>query len=336
MSFSKRFVVLLIMGVFLGGSLFAIDAEDLPPLDGDALNKALTTYITNVARLVPNSSTTQNVWSFPPRTDRGYFGVGVNGSFTMSDRTMVSQLDNAGAGFGGKEIDMASIPESIPFLPAGSVDVRFGRRNSDIGITGMWLSADMIPQLSNFMGEDSDYTYRMLGFDYRLLLIKEGTNVIFGKEIGFLPARLMPSISVQAGYYFTWMTFGFSSTYMLSGDEVTDSIDIDFRTDSYFFAVQLSKDLPFIKPFVGFKPIFSSTNSEFSWIANRPVTLGGTEYGLGATYNSGTHNRDTMTYLHLYGGVGLTFIFPHIITAGFAYNVVTEHFAVTAAVRIIL
>jgi len=323
--------MLVFLCAFLGSGLFASDIIDVE-LDGRLVNDRIHIFIDNIARLIPDSVTTQNVWSYAPRSTGGVFGFGVNGSFTMSDRTMISRLDQVTTNFGGKEADLNNIPESIHYLPALSLDVRFGGRNYDFGIAGMWANSDMSSELAVFFGEDSDYTHRTIGFDFRYALATEGISAILGFPITFISPRLMPSITLQAGYYFTWLSVGFANSM-----EASEKFNIDFRNDSYFAALQLTKSVVpgLLTLFGGTKLIASSTVSEFSWETYRVTKFEDRVFPLGVIYESGTNTRDTKHYLHLYGGIGLSFIFDHFLTLGFAYNVHSQHFAVTGAVRIL-
>jgi hypothetical protein len=146
----------------------------------------------------------------------------------------------------------------------------------------------------------------------------------------------MPAITLQAGYYFTWMSLGFANSM-----EASEKISMDFRNDSYFAAIQISKDVvPYLLTlFVGTKVIRSFTVSEFGWESFRPTTFGDRDqdnFPTGVKYHSGTNIGDTNTYLHFYGGLGLSFGFPHLATVGFSYNIHSQHFAINAAVRLVI
>ena len=331
--FFRRLVAVFALGLFLSGSLFAENLIDLS-LDGNILNSKILEYVDNMAKLIPDSTTTQNVWSLAPHYKKGgLFGGGINGSFTMSEKSMMGQLikdRDAGVGFGGKNGDVLALPTSIPYLPAASFDIRIGGKGFDIGIAGMWASADMIPELAEIIGEDSDYTHRTLGFDARYAILNDGSNIIFGKPVRALSASFMPALTLQAGYYFTWMSVGFAAN-----SEKSEKVKIDLRNDSYFFAVQVSKELPLVTPYFGLKVIRSNTDSEFEWETWRDVTIHGENYPLGVKYKSGTTAREPLDYLHIYGGLGVSFLYPHIVTIGVSYNVFSEHFGINAAVRMI-
>ena len=334
--FFKRIFATFVIGMFLSGVVSAQNIIDVG-LNGNDLNKKILEYVDNMAKLIPDATTTQSIWSMAPRYNKSYFGAGINGSFTMSEQTMMGQLlmqREDASGFGGKNGNILSLPSGIPFLPAASFDLRVGVKGFDFGLAGMWASADVIPELATIIGEDSDYTHRTIGFDFRYSLFNDGSNVFLGKPAKWIPSKiapLIPAVTFQVGYYFTWMSVGFASE-----SEKTEKVMIDLRNDSYFFAMQISKELPIITPYFGFRAIKSNTDSEFEWETWRGVTLDGKEYPLGAKYSSGTTVRDPLDYLHLYGGLGITYMYPHVVTVGFSYNVLSEHFGINAAVRFIL
>jgi len=331
MAIKKRNVAALLMGLVLCGGLFA-QVSTLGYFDGDELNSRLRKYTSNVSNLIPDSTTLSNVWSAPPDS-RGMLGVGVNGSVTLLDRSKVSSLIDEAEGFGGSHKDLSQFPEAIPFLPGAAADVRIGSKNTDVGLCGMWVDSGMLlDQLgSTFLGEGSSFSYRSFGMDVRTVLIRErSSRAFFGfVKIPSTVAKFLPTVTLQAGYYFTWFDFGIEA-----GNE---KVNVEFRNDSYLFALQASYDsLPLITPYMGMKLIFSNTDSGFSWETDRPVTVKGSPYPDGVRYNSGGVDGDTYTYFQIYGGLGFSFIFNHLVTAGVAYNVNTNHFGVNAAVRLIL
>ncbi len=315
----KRKIPLLLLLGFLSGSWVFADTIDTV-LDGDALNNIIRTYADNAASLIPDSATIQNVWSFAPGLrNHGWFAIGLNGSFTMLEQKTVSQILNGGNSFGGSNMDITQIPKSLPFIPAGSFDIRGGTKRFDVGITGMYIESSWLPALKGLLGEDSDYKYGTGGVDVRFAIFRDGK--LF---------KYMPAITLQAGYYFTWMNFGFAS------EGNTEKININLRNDSYMAALQISKeDLLIFNPYVGFKAIISKTDTDFSWNTDRPVMVDGGEYPVGMTYNAAGVAGDPKLYLHLYGGLGITFGFEHLLTVGASYNVITNHFGVNLAVRIL-
>jgi hypothetical protein len=281
----------------------------------------LNKYVINISNLLPDSTTLQNVWSYAPGNNNWWFGVGASASITLSDRrTAAGLIDSGGtaSGFGGNNVDLNDLPQGVPYLPAGSFDIRVGGGRFDLGVSGMWIDGDTFPFLTYILGDNSDIMYRMLGFDMRYAILREGAF--------FNGAS--PSLFIQAGYFFSWMQLGFAGG--------SETIGIDFRTDSYLLALQVSKEFPIFKPFIGMKMVASKTDSAFSWDTSRPVKLKGNEYASGLSYYSGANDGDTFLYFSLYGGFGLTFIFPHFITASFSYNVITEHFGLSLSARLLL
>jgi hypothetical protein len=272
-----------------------------------------------VANLLPDSTTLQNVWSYAPGTASGWFGVGLNASVTMLDRSMASGLiRSGGSAFGGGNTDLMNLSDGIPFLPAASFDLRAGGGRFDFGISGMWLTPDFFPEYTSvLLGQDSNFEYMTVGVDARYALIKD--KQFFG---------FMPSVTVIGGYYFSYMKFGFDTGS-------AEKAEIQFRNDSFLFAVQISKELPIIKPFIGGKAIFSRTDHAYMWETERPVTFRGENYHAGVKYESGAIDGEMLTYFQVYGGLGFTILFKHVLTASVAYNVITQHFCVNLAARLI-
>jgi len=323
----KRVAAVLALGLGLSAGLFADITDNY--FDGDVLNRQIRTYIANVSNLIPDSTTLQNVWSMTPKRAGGYFGVGYNASWTFLDRHLADQLAESVEAFGGSQDDLAQFPESIPFLPGMAFDMRGGRGYFDIGMTGMWIEDQSVENSfgSTFMGEGSKYAIRSLGFDFRYTMIRDGQSVLF--KVVRVPGFLIPAVTVQGGYNFTWMSFGIAAAD-------TEKVNVDFRNDTIFMALQVSKKLPFLlTPYFGMKMIFSKTDSVFSWETRRPVRVNGLSYLDGAKYNSGGDIGDFSTYFQFYGGFGISLIFPHSLTFGGVYNVVTEHFGINLSVRLL-
>jgi len=315
--------IALIMGIFLCGWLFAQSAGGLiditnQNLNGDELNKLIRRYVSNVSNLIPDSTTMQNLWAVSPDYNR-FWGVGANGSFTFLDRTQTTKLLDGPPSFGGSNMDLGSFSEGLPYLPALALDMRGGYRGFDIGLTGMYFTPEMLQMISDsVLGEGSNFTYGMGGIDLRYTYVP-----IIGRAV-------LPNFTVQAGYFFTYMDFGFKS----GG---TEEVEINFRNDTYLVALQISKQLGTygfaLIPFVGGKVLFSKTNSGFSWETNRPVSLKGEIYPDGLGYHSGANEGEHLMYFQVYGGLGIQLLGFVDVTAGVAYNVITEHFGVSASVR---
>jgi len=312
----KRATVVLGFCICLDHGIFAQNVMD-QFFEGDELNRTINNYIINVSNLIPDSTTLQDVWSRPP-DKKWLFGFGVNASITFLERKLATSAIKRTESFGGSHNDLSKFPTTIPYLPGTAFDIRVGYGNMDVGVSGMWMDDGLVANAlgTTFLGDTSHFTYRMLGVDFRYLLLPE--------------KKLIPSVTLQAGYYFTWAGFGIESGK-------TEKVDVQFRNDTYLLAAQVSKDFPLLKPYFGVKLIFSKTDSGFIWETDRAVILKGGEYPLGVVYNSGGNEGALKAYFQLYGGVGVNILFfPHLITLGGAYNVVTNHFGLNLAVRLIL
>jgi len=325
----KRFTAAFVLGLVLCAGAFAQDIMD-QYFDGDLLSQQIRSYVTNVSNLMPDSTTLQNVWSYSPRTVGAFGGIGVNGSVTLLERKLASKIGEAAMQFGGSHMDLSQFPESIPFLPGIAVDLRGGGGFFDIGVTGMWIDDDMISEYAgvSFLGEGSHIAYRSIGIDLRYTLIRDGQSRLF--NVITVPGGILPAVTLQAGYCFTWMQFS-----VIAGS--TEKVNVDFRNDSIFAALQFSKQLPFLlTPYFGMKLIFSKTDSGFTWETHRPLIFRGDPYVSGAIYNSGVNEGDFYTYFQIYGGFGIELLkLPHLITVGGAYNVITEHFGINLSIRLL-
>ncbi len=319
---TKKLSMAALIGVFLASSgLFAADIMNTH-FDGDALNTRLGRYITNVSNLIPDSTSLQNVWSLAPETNGPWFGAGFNASFTFYAQKDVSRLTKDANSFTSSR-NLADFPEAIPYLPGIALDFRAGISRLDVGFCFMWIDDDAFSEgMGTFLGEGNHFSYRMLGVDLRYVLVKDG-QALFGIGRG-----LWPAVTLQGGYYFTWLGFGISA-----GDK--ERVNAQFRNDTLFFSLQLSKKLPIITPYLGMKLIFSKTDSEFDWETHRPVVAKGKLYPGGAHYYSGIDEGEFYTYFQFSGGLGISIIFPHVITIGGVYNVVTNHFGINLSVRAI-
>jgi len=343
----KRSAALFLLLVLFAGvfaqSVFA-QAKELDYFDGDMLNERIRSYVTNVSNLMPDSTTSQNIWSFTPRSSGFFAGIGVNGSVTFLDQKLASRLDKlieGGQTFGGDHNDLSQFPESIPFLPGIAIDIRTGAGFFDVGVTGMWLDDTIVTDAaseyiegfgSTFLGKGSHMSFRSIGADLRYTFIREGQSRLFFNTVSVnsILRPLLPNVTFQGGYNFTWMQFGISAGS-------TEKVSVDFRNDTIFMALQVSKTLFFLTPYVGAKLIFSKTDSGFTWETHRDVLYQGEPYVGGAIYNSGANLGEFLTYFQIYGGLGLDVLFfPHLITLGGVYNVVTEHFGVNLSVRLMM
>jgi len=324
---TRKLSLAVLIGVFLGTGVFADDFIDMnTAFDGDLLNTRIGKYVTNVSNLIPDSPTLQNVWSYVP-TGRGWFGFGLNASLAFYDQKDVAKIAGNASEFTTTR-DLAEFPESIPFLPGVAIDLRAGTGRFDVGIVGMWIDENTLAEyIGGFLGEGNHFYYRMLGADVRYVLIKDGQRN-FG-----ISSPFWPDVTLQGGYYFTWVGFGISAGS-------TENVNAQFRNDTVFFSAQVSKNLPLLTPYIGMKLLFSTTDSEYDWQTERPVKVtykGKLElYPDGAQFLAATKQGETLAYFQFYGGVGINILPILPITVGAAYNVVTKHFAVNVAVRMVL
>jgi len=293
-------------------AVFAQNSADIDTfLDGDKLNDSIGTYIKNVSRIIPDSATLQNLWARSPSWNMAW-GLGVTGSITVEERKQLGSILSTKDGFGGTNMDLSNFPSSVPFVPAGSVDLRIGipRIPVDIGFSGLWYN---FKDLESIFGDGTDFTYWTAGADIRGGLPQQTFGSFF------------PGIFLIGGYYFSSMTLGFKATE-------TEKVNLDMRNDSYFLALQISEaGLPVVTPFAGFKAIWSKTDSDYNWETGRPARFGGKDYLMGLKYEAAGLDAPTLLYLHVYGGTSL---FGDLITLAASYNIMTSHFGVELSMRL--
>ena len=312
----------LVIGMFFCGALFGDNIMDIY-FNGDELNSRINSYINNVASLVPDTSTLQNVWSIAPKGDH-FFGGGVNGSIAFLEQSKVGGLTEA---FGADNIDLTQFPDGIPYLPCVSFDARIGLYDFDFGISGTWLDEGILAENDiKFFGEGSSFALQSIGFDFRYTLPIKGLI----KNEKYID--LLPLVTVHAGYFFTNLAFGITARD--SGR--TESVRVDLRNDSYLLGLHVSKDLllGFLTPYAGVKMMLSKTDSEFSWNTNRPVIIKGQAYLNGVNYASAGNDGSVNVYSQVYVGLGITY-FSYLIAIGSAYTLGTNHFSINGSVRYI-
>jgi len=321
----RKAAAVLVLGVFICGGLFGYDDLMDTYFNGDDLNRNIRSYITSVSNLIPDITTLQNVWSYTPNAigSGWWVGAGLNGSLAFMERSRVSNIISGAEAFGADNIDLANFPDGIPFLPILSLDVRAGARRVDVGLSGMWLDQNTLSEVAGraFFGEGSSFILRSISFDLRFKVLEE--------------KNFWPSVTVQAGYFFTRLNFGI----LAEGAGKSESVSVDFRNDSYLIGVQVATEnlIPFIKPYGGIKLMLSNTDSEYEWHTIRPVLIGGSPYN-GVRYVSASNDGDIKAYGQIYAGLGISIpgLYSHVVTLGGAYTLGTNHFSINAALRFIL
>jgi len=332
MSFFRKIVLLLVMGIFVCGGLFASDFDIFDTyFNGDELNDRINRYIKSVSNLIPDTSTLQNVWARVPKGGF-YLGMGMNGSMAFLSRTEVGSFISGGSNaFGADNIDLAQFPDGVPFLPGISLDVRIGISNLDVGVSGMWIDEKALRDMDiTFFGEGSTFALQSLGFDVRYTLMLH--KVLTGNQFKPFLFQLWPYFTFQAGYYYTAHRFGITADSL--GRK--ESVDVDFRNDSFLLGLQISRDFfNLIAPYAGFKVIISKTDSEFTWETNRPVMISGRPYFSGAKYESAGKQGGVDGFSQLVFGLDLSYNL-YSMSLGAAYTLGTDHFSINAAFRVVV
>jgi len=337
------------LGVFIfllsmSSGLFAQNIMDVY-FNGDDLNRKINKYVNNISRLIPDTTTQQDVWSFAPGTfGTGlWFGGGVNGTISFLDRSRVGGALTGSQVFGADNVDLAKFPEGVPFLPGFSYDLKGGFGRMDFSICGMWINETILADNGIiFFGEGSSFAQQAIGFNARYLVLKEG--------------KVSPSITVQAGYFYTSYNFG----VIAMEDNRKESVKIDLRNDSWLLGVHVGKNLVkgIITPYAGMKFMISNTDSEYEWHTNRAVLLDDRPYFNGLSYYSASNDGDVNFFGQIYAGAGFALpasvvamlradsaegmaaasMVPGIVvfTLGGAYTIGTNHFSINASIRYVL
>ena len=327
--FLKRAAVVIVFFALLcagSGSLFANDLMD-SYFNGDDLNRNINSFISSVSGLIPDISTSQSIWSYTPGSSESggwWGGFGVNMAFAFSRRSNYGSTYGSTDAFGADNINLADFPVRVSYLPLVSLDARVGFWRFDIGMSGMFLDKDILSESAGvtFFGEGSSFLLRSVSFDVRFKALVE--------------RNFIPSITVQAGYFWTRLNFGTSA--LNAGKD--ESVSVDFRNDSYLIGVQVAYDklVPYISPFLGTKLIISNTDSEYEWHTHRSVILGGSPYNLDQkqfSYFSASNDGDVRLFWQIYLGLGISAGLDHLFTIGAAYTV-GNHFSLNIAIRAIL
>jgi signal transduction histidine kinase len=303
-------------------------------LDGDEVMERVDAYITNVSNLIPDSITQQNIWANGP-FNSGSFGIGISGSLTMFNKKSLGGIVDSTQDFTGKGADLQSFPTNIPFLPAASIDMRFGGPtwNSsiealryiayDIGLSGFVFDSSWV----SLLPEGNRLFYWTAGADLRVSILQE-----------WMLGGLSPSLFVQGGYFFSSFDWSFEAKWNAEYDggmrDFDEYVNMLFRTQTFFGAVQVAKKLFIFTPFFGYKVIICDKDTDFTWGTSRSVSIQGNAYPLGLDYQSAGNNGDYKFYHEIYGGVSVSFLFPQFLTIGAAYNLITEHFGANVAIRL--
>jgi len=242
----RRIVFVLFIGILLCSGLSAQNSGTMDQyFDADSLNKQIDGFVRSIYNFIPDSTTLQNMWSFVPGGDV-WVGVGLGGSLTFKSQKDTGSVSRGNDTFGADNLDLTKFPQAIPYLPGVGIDARIGMDRFDVGMVGMWLDENILAEYMGtpFLGEGSYFGYRTLGIDVRYAVL--------------LAKGFVPNVTLQAGYYFTWLNFGFTAKTNLG----TEFVDIKFANDTFLFGAQATySKIPILIPLAGLKMISSKTHT---------------------------------------------------------------------------
>lgn len=294
-------------------------------LDGDKVMERIDAFTANTSNLIPDSITLQNIWASGP-INGGSLGLGATASMTFFNKKSLGNIPDATGDFAGAGANLEEFPTNIPFLPAASVDFRWGPRINgfpagfDFGLSGLYYD------VSGVMPEGTQFVYWTAGIDMRISILQDG-----------MFEGLAPSVFFIGGYFFNSLHWGFDAQWdgVFEGEtrRYDEYVNIDFRTGAYFGALQVSKRLfnDALIPYIGYKAIICERDTDFEWGTSRSVTFRGKAYTQGMEYRSAGENSGYKFYHEVYGGIG---ILKQFITVGAAYNFVTEHLGLNLSLKI--
>lgn len=326
MFYKKTVVFSLIMGVLMCGRLFAGDIGEVGYFNGYELNNSINNYISSVSGLIPDITTLQNVWAYTPGAGGGKFwlGAGFNGYVSFLDK---GSQRSGGDKFGADNLDLTQFPNGVPYLPGIAFDLRGGFGSIDFGVCGMWVDESAFSEGdAAFFGSGSSFALRGIGLDVRYRVLKAGV--------------LWPSVTVQAGYYYTMHRFGITAES--AGNR--ESAKVEFRNDTYLIGAQIAKGFlaNIFTPYLGLKLIISKTDSEYEWHTNRAVVFNDNEFPYlgGVSYYSAGNAGNVDFYGQIYAGIGLSLTMDklsnYMFVIGGAYTIGTNHFSLNAALRFMI
>lgn len=228
--------------LLLSSSVFALDwsgiTDELYNEYTGKINSGLNDFAEQLAIAVPQAATQQNVWAdayigklFPaiPCHLGGGFNVGL------------THIDTSGLAKAASVLNIDGIEDSY-FLPVFTADIRLGGIlfPFDFGLTVMktgTISTDKIG------GCDLGVDFLTIGADFRYAVIDGGL--------------IMPKLSVGAGYFYNQGKFTADSSYA--------NTSIEYKVQTLYASVQLSKKFLFITPFVGLRGLVSNCENSWDW-----------------------------------------------------------------------
>lgn len=286
---------LLIVSLFISGT-FAFADIDYGKIDSslsEKMDEGMENFADELGFSIPQAAVQQNVYPeafignlYP---DIPHFAVGFNAGFTHINTEGFSNV--------AEEIGISGVRESY-YFPVFNADLRLGGffLPFDFGFSFMKLD------ISNFDSMDADFSadFLTLAVDVRYAILKDE---------GFKPA-----ISFGLGYSHKKGSFG-------AQKEETAEVGVDYKVNTLYGQVQISKTLniPNVRigftPFVGIRGVLTKYSNDWSWgfkgegleaIKNAASTSEIKASGSGNA--SGGFSEFDQIQPQLYGGLGINLV----------------------------
>ncbi len=212
--------------------------------DLTAFQSGFTTFAGELAPTLSYNATVGNNWSDAYIGGFPHLGVGVAaGATTVPVASMTALFESMGI-----TLPAALETYGLP-IPAAALSVKLGGfiLPFDVGLKGMILPEGLRTTLAD-AGIDAEYT--LFGGNIRYALLKQ--NILFPDiSIGAGYNRLSGAIVTPLGV--TGQSFEFTTPDLVNHTLAVSDPDLALRwtTDSYDFTLQVSKNLLFIRPYIG-------------------------------------------------------------------------------------
>lgn len=268
----KKIFVILAFIAFSAGAF----ARDYSAAD---VNNCLSDLSIIMNKTLPNAASQQNVYSqawigkvFPSAPP--HFAVGLEAG--------VTKLDLSPLGTVAEIFKVGSLPNTFIY-PTITGNVRVGGffLPFDFGFSCMYMNFSKLKAVSDGFG----VKFFDIGGDVRYALLKgEGA---------------LPQISLGLGYYYL------GGKISLDKDGV--SAGIEYATHTLFGQVQVSKTFLFFTPFIGFRGIFSKSDTKWNWAVTNERIASAASYIGTETSGSGSEKASwTDCFIpQIYGGFGI-------------------------------
>ena len=245
---------------------------------GRDVNDKLGSFSDILNSTLPNAATQQNVYSsawigklFPSAPP--HLAVGVEAG--------VSRLDMAPLKEAAEIFNARGLPDLLVF-PTVTANFRLGGLllPFDIGFSAMYLDLKNMDSIA----EGLRIKFFNIGADIRWAVLK-----------GDGP---LPQISLGAGYYY--MSGG------VSFDKEGFAVNLDYKCQTAFAQVQISKTFIFFTPYLGFRGIVSKGDTDWFWQASAEKIAGAPSYFDAAFAGSGSRRVNWFGQFlpQVYGGFG--------------------------------